>query len=164
MTTICDLAHSWFPPEHEYSFILTWLQVEIFFLVTNEHSMIWPSAPYMGFLPYEECAANIKELGAHLKTVSSSTSTDPFARNSLASTLEQQISGRKSLSDDPCVSTDISCRKLFHQDQDFGLNTKVQRPLEDEKYTNDGQLMLNNPSSKVINYDEQLFMAMVIHI
>ncbi|THU67812.1 hypothetical protein C4D60_Mb05t28620 [Musa balbisiana] len=123
-------------------------QVEIFFLVTNEHSMIWPSAPYMELLPYEECAANIKELGAHLKTVSSSTSTDPFARNSLASTLEQQISGRKSLSDDPSVSTDISCRKLFHQDQDFGLATKVQRLLEDEKYTNDGQLMLNNPSSK----------------
>ncbi|URE04499.1 kelch repeat protein [Musa troglodytarum] len=123
-------------------------QVEVFFLATNEHSMSWPSAPYMELLPYEECAANIKELGAHLKTLSSSTCTDPFARNSLASTLEQQISGRKSLSDDPSVSTDISCRKQFHQDQDFGLATRVQRPLEDEKYTNDGRLMLNNASAK----------------
>ncbi|KAJ8503945.1 hypothetical protein OPV22_004831 [Ensete ventricosum] len=59
-----------------------------------------------------------------------------FSWNSLASTLEQQISGRKSLSDDPSVSTDISCRKQFRQDQDFGLATKVQRPLEDEKKKN----------------------------
>ncbi|CAL9174248.1 unnamed protein product [Musa hybrid cultivar] len=120
-------------------------QVEILFLVTNKCSMSWRSAPETELLPYEECAANIRELGAHLKAVSSPASVNPVARHSLASALEQQISGRKSISDDPSVST--LCKQC-HQDQDYGLAAKSQKPLEDEKYETDDQLVLHNTSSQ----------------
>lgn len=122
------------------------LQVEILFLVANKCSMSWRSAPETELLPYEECAANIRELGAHLKAVSSPASVNPVARHSLASALEQQISGRKSISDDPAVST--LCKQC-HQDQDYGLAAKSQKPLEDEKYETDDQLVLHNTSSQV---------------
>lgn len=108
--------------------------------------MSWRSAPETELLPYEECAANIRELGAHLKAVSSPASVNPVARHSLASALEQQISGRKSISDDPSVST--LCKQC-HQDQDYGLAAKSQKPLEDEKYETDDQLVLHNTSSQV---------------
>ncbi|THU62686.1 hypothetical protein C4D60_Mb01t07720 [Musa balbisiana] len=120
-------------------------QVEILFLVANKCSMSWRSAPETELLPYEECAANIRELGAHLKAVSSPASVNPVARHSLASALEQQISGRKSISDDPAVST--LCKQC-HQDQDYGLAAKSQKPLEDEKYETDDQLVLHNTSSQ----------------
>ncbi|RWW43924.1 hypothetical protein BHE74_00050360 [Ensete ventricosum] len=107
--------------------------------------MSWRSAPETELLPYEECAANIRELGAHLKAVSSPASVNPVATHSLASALEQQIFGRKSISDDPSVST--LCKQC--QDQDYGLAAKSQKPLEDEKYETDDQLVLHNTSSQV---------------
>ncbi|WOL16461.1 acyl-CoA-binding domain-containing protein 4 [Canna indica] len=117
-------------------------QVEILFLVTSEHSRSWRSAPDTDLLPYEECGANIKELGAHLK-ISSPTFINPVARHSLASALEQQVSGRKSLSDDPSLSIGISLRKQFHQEQEYGFAARVRKPLEDEKYETDDQLIHN---------------------
>ncbi|WOL03325.1 acyl-CoA-binding domain-containing protein 4 [Canna indica] len=121
-------------------------QVEVLFLVTNEHSMSWRSAPDMEVLD-EEHAANIKEFGAHLKSISSPTPSNLVARHSLASALEQQIPGRKSISDDP-LSTGTQLSKQFPQDQDYGLATKIQKPFVDEKYETDNHLVPSNRSSQ----------------
>lgn len=107
------------------------------------------SAPDTELLPYEEHTVTIKDVGAHLKTVSSPTSVNHVTRHSLASALEQQISGRKSISDDPSPSAGMPICKQFHQDQDYRLANKMQKPpLEDENYETDDQVQ-NNRFSQV---------------
>ncbi|KAG6487507.1 hypothetical protein ZIOFF_056094 [Zingiber officinale] len=135
-------------------------QVEILFLATNEHSMSSRSAPDTELLPYEEQhAVTIKDVGAHLKTGSSPTSVNHATRHSLASALEQQISGRKSISDDPSPSAGMPISKQFHQDQDYCLANKMQKPsLEDENYETDDQVQNNRFSQSSKRQESEIKM------
>ncbi|XP_074571202.1 uncharacterized protein LOC141827779 [Curcuma longa] len=134
-------------------------QVEILFLATNDHSMSSRSAPDTELLQYEEHAVTIKDVGAHLKTVSSPTSVNHVTRHSLASALEQQISGRKSISDDPSPSAGMPISKQFHQDQDYRLANKMQKPpLEDENYETDDQVHNNRFSQSSKRQESEIKM------
>ncbi|KAG6487508.1 hypothetical protein ZIOFF_056095 [Zingiber officinale] len=135
-------------------------QVEILFLATNEHSMSSRSAPDTELLPYEEQhAVTIKDVGAHLKTGSSPTSVNHATRHSLASALEQQISGRKSISDDPSPSAGMPISKQFHQDQDYCLANKMPKPsLEDENYETDDQVQNNRFSQSSKRQESEIKM------
>lgn len=118
------------------------------FLTKNEHPMSWRSAPDTILLSYEDYPSHAKELGAHLKTGASPTSNEPIARHSLASTIEQQVPGRKSLSEDPnSISTSISLSKQLHSERNHSLAVKMQKSLEDEKHSSNDHL--DNSSTQV---------------
>ncbi|XP_072976434.1 uncharacterized protein [Typha angustifolia] len=117
-------------------------KVEILVVIQNEQSMSWRSAPDTDTLLYEDYPASTKELAAHLNNGTTLRTVSSLTRHSLASAVEQYVSGRKSLSDssvDPhSTSGSISLRKQFHQEEDCSLARKLQKPLEEEKYKDGG--------------------------
>uniref|UniRef100_A0A6V7QRR7 Acyl-CoA-binding domain-containing protein 4 n=1 Tax=Ananas comosus var. bracteatus TaxID=296719 RepID=A0A6V7QRR7_ANACO len=120
-------------------------KVEVLVLVQIDHSMSWrsaPDAPDTDSLLYEDNHGSSKELA----------SVDSLARSSLASAVDQQASGRKSLSDssvDPHpISDSVSLRKQFHQEEDCSLARKLQKPVEIEKHRDGDDCSAREQKSK----------------
>ncbi|XP_020101963.1 acyl-CoA-binding domain-containing protein 4 isoform X3 [Ananas comosus] len=117
-------------------------KVEVLVLVQIDRSMSWRSAPVTDL--YEDYGRS-KELA----------SVDSLARSSLASAVDQQASGRKSLSDslvdrlDPHpISDSVSLRKQFHQEEDCSLARKLQKPVEIEKHRDGDDCSAREQKSK----------------
>ncbi|KAM0948591.1 putative kelch-type beta propeller [Dioscorea sansibarensis] len=94
-------------------------QVEVLVMLCNEHSTSWRSAPDIDPLAFDNYPITSKEIS---RRVRSSASLYPAGRQSLASAMEQNVSGRKSLSDSPIdpnsMSGSFSLRKQFDHEEE----------------------------------------------
>ncbi|KAJ0980687.1 hypothetical protein J5N97_008942 [Dioscorea zingiberensis] len=126
-------------------------QVEVLVMLSNELSASWRSAPDIDPLSFGNYPTANKEIS---RRVHSSASLYPAGRQSLASAMEQNALGRKSLSDSPIdpnsISGGVSLRKQFDHEEDCGAAIKMQKNIVDDKYKDpDDCSVQRNPSSLV---------------
>ncbi|XP_011012826.1 PREDICTED: acyl-CoA-binding domain-containing protein 4-like isoform X2 [Populus euphratica] len=137
-------------------------QVEVMGIEKNESYTACHSAPGKGpgRLLFEKRSSSTV-LAAQLGTGSSQHSVDSFARQNLASAIEQHGSGRKSLSDslfvDPnSASRNVSHRKEFHHEEENRIAAKTARNLENDNSSSPAAEHQSNHSDISIQPNNQV--------